>query len=115
MGGGLSNAVIGGKGKKVQNPIVGYPVFWINLDRSVDCRQRMHSALEAAGIVATRVPAVDARKFDPLDQIDCVTLPPPNSDYAYPKFLIRASTDRPETRAWLASVDFSLTLPVRTF
>ena len=99
MGGGLSNAVIGGKGKKVQNPIVGYPVFWINLDRSVDRRQRMHSALEAAGIVATRVPAVDARKFDPLDQIDCVTLPPPNSDYAYPKFLICASTDRPETRA----------------
>ena len=94
MGSGLSIEVIvkvsSVERRSTQHPIVGYPVFWINLDRSVDRRRRMQSALDAAGIVATRVPAVDGKRFDPLDRVDRITLPPANCNYVYPRFLVEA-------------------------
>ena len=61
------------------------------MDRSVDRRQRMQMALDAAGIAATRVPAVDGKLLDPLGHVDCISLPPPaDRDCAYPKFTVSA-------------------------
>jgi GR25 family glycosyltransferase involved in LPS biosynthesis len=52
------------------------PLFWVNLDASVDRRERMQSQLRAYGIEGRRIAAVDGRQSEAVAKALCGKPPP---------------------------------------
>jgi len=70
----------------LQHAAVGYPVFWINLDRCAERRCEMTQAFEAMGISATRIAAVDGKLVDPMTIVDVAAVEAPEDRlHLYPR------------------------------